>query len=44
MSEIMNPAGRPKVQEFEEGLLVTLKMLQINERTNKLGVGKISVL
>ena len=44
MSEIMNPAGRPKVQEFEEGLLVTLKMLQINERTNKLGVENLSLV
>lgn len=43
MADIMNPSIRPKVQEFENGLLVTLKMLQINEK-NKLSVENLSLL
>ncbi|MBP1637776.1 MAG: magnesium and cobalt transport protein CorA [Bacteroidetes bacterium] len=44
MSDIMNPSVRPKVQEFEEGIFVTLKMLQMNERTNKLAVENLCLI
>ena len=43
MSDIMNPMIRSKVQEFDHGLFVTLKMLQINEK-NKLAVENLSLL
>ena len=44
MSDILNPSVRPKVQEFEHGIFVTLKMLQMNERTNKLSVENLSLI
>jgi len=44
MSDILNPAVRPKVQEFEKGIFVTLKMLQINEHTNKLSVENLCLV
>lgn len=44
MSDIMNPAIRPKVQEFEQGIMVSLKMLQFNERTNKLSVENLCLV
>ncbi len=43
MADIMNPGIRPKVQEFEKGLFITLKMLQINEK-NKLSVENLSLI
>ena len=43
MSDIMNPLIRSKVQEFGEGLFITLKMLQINEK-NKLTVENLSLV
>ena len=43
MADIMNPLIRPKVQEFENGLFVTLKMLQINKE-NKLSAENLSLL
>lgn len=43
MADIMNPSIRPKVQEFENGLFITLKMLQINEK-HKLSVENLSLL
>lgn len=43
MSDIMNPSIRSKVQEFEQGLFITLKMLQINNK-NKLKVENLSLI
>jgi len=31
LSDVMNPSGRPKVQEFDNGIFATIKMLQYNE-------------
>ena len=43
MSDIMNPSIRSKVQEFEKGLFITLKMIQINEK-NKLAIENLSLV
>jgi len=31
LSDVMNPSGRPKVQEFDNGIFATIKMLQYND-------------
>ena len=44
MSDIMNPSVRPKVQEFDNGLFITLKMLQTNGRRKELTVESLSLI
>ncbi len=43
MADIMNPSIRPKVEEFENGLFVTLKMLQMNDK-HKISAENLSLL
>lgn len=42
IADIMNPSIRPKVQEFENGLFISLKMIQINDR--KLSIENLSLI
>lgn len=43
MSDIMNPSLRPTVREFENGLFVTLKMIEPNQLTGRLSVENLSL-
>lgn len=44
LSDIMNPSLRPKVQEFDNGIFATIKMLQYNESKDQLSVENLSLL
>ncbi len=44
ISDVMNPSLRPKVQEFDNGIFVTIKMLQYNEPINELSVENLSLI
>ncbi len=44
LSDIMNPAIRPKVQEFENGLFITIKMLQFKDSSRNLTVENLSLI
>lgn len=44
LSDVMNPSIRPKVEEFENGIFTTIKMLQYNEKTDTLTVENLSLI
>lgn len=44
LSDVMNPSLRPKVQEYENGIFITIKMLQYNETDDNLTVENLSVI
>lgn len=44
LSDVMNPSIRPKVEEFENGIFTTIKMLQYNEKTDTLSVENLSLI
>ncbi len=44
LSDIMNPSLRPKVQEFDDGLFITMKILRFDESTSQLSSENLSVI
>lgn len=44
LSDVMNPEARPKVQEFENGIFTTIKMLNYNEKTDTLTAENLSLI
>ncbi|MDD5185136.1 MAG: magnesium/cobalt transporter CorA [Paludibacter sp.] len=44
LSDVMNPSIRPKVQEFETGIFVTIKMLQYVENEDNLAIENLSLI
>jgi len=44
LSDVMNPSARPKMQEFENGIFVTIKMLQYDESHDNLNVENLSLI
>jgi len=44
LSDVMNPSARPKVQEFDNGIFTTIKMLQHNEQDDSLTVENLSII
>jgi len=44
LSDVMNPEARPKVQEIENGIFATIKMLKYNEKTDSLTVENLSLI
>jgi len=44
LSDVMNPSSRPKMQEFENGIFVTIKMLQYDEKEDNLTVENLSII
>ena len=44
LSDVMNPITRPKVLEFENGIFITIKMLQHNENEDNLTVENLSII
>ncbi len=44
LSDILNPSLRPKVQELDNGIFATIKMMQYNESKNVLSVENLSLI
>ena len=44
LSDVMNPSLRPKVQEIEIGIFVTIKMLQYREDKNQISIENLSLI
>jgi len=44
LSDVMNPSIRPKVQEFENGIFITIKMIQYNEQDQSSSVENLSII
>ena len=44
LSDILNPSLRPKVQEFDNGVFITLKMLQFKEEGRTISVENLSLI
>ncbi len=44
LSDVMNPSVRPKVQEFGEGVFITIKMLQYIDKTDVLNADNLSLI
>lgn len=44
LSDILNPSIRPKVQEFDNGIFITLKMLQFREDSREIVVENLCLI
>jgi magnesium transporter len=44
LSDVMNPATRPKVEELETGIFLTIKILQYDEKNENLSVENLSLI
>jgi magnesium transporter len=44
LSDILNPSLRPKYEMFENGLFITLKLLQFNEKADQMTVENLSLI
>jgi len=44
LSDILNPSLRSKLELFDDGLFVTLKLLQYNEKTEQVSVENLSLI
>lgn len=44
LSDVMNPAARPKVQELEYGIFASIKMLKYNEKIDNLSAENLSLI
>ena len=44
LSDVMNPSARPKMQEFDKGVFVAVKMVQYNEKEDILTVENLSII
>ncbi len=44
LSDVMNPLSPPKIQEFENGLFVTIKMMQYKETDDTLSVDNLCLI
>lgn len=44
LSDVMEPASRPRVEEFERGFFVTIKMMELNEKMDKVSVDNLSLV
>lgn len=44
LSDILNPSLRPKVQEFDNGVFITLKMLQFKDESRTISVENLSLI
>ncbi len=44
MSDVMNPSLRPTVREYEHGVFVTLKMLEVNKQSGRISAENLSLI
>ena len=44
LSDVMEPATRPQVEEFDNGLFVSIKMMQFNEGLHQVSIDNLSIV
>lgn len=44
LSDVMEPGTRPQMEEFDNGFFVSLKMMQLDEKTNLVTVDNLSLI
>ena len=44
LSDVMEPSTRPQVEEFENGVFISIKMLKFDEKSNKVSVDNLSLI
>lgn len=44
LSDVMEPGTRPQTEEFDNGLFVSIKMMQLDEKTNQVSVDNLSLV
>ncbi len=44
LSDVLEPSSRPQAEEFDDGLFVSLKMMEFNEKTNRVSVDNLSLV
>ena len=44
LSDVMQTGIRPQMEEFDNGLFISLKMMQIDEKTNLISIDNLSVM
>ena len=44
LSDVMQPGTRPQMEEFDNGLFISLKIMQIDEKTNLISIDNLSIV
>lgn len=44
LSDVMEPATRPQMEEFDNGLFVSLKIMQFNEKLHQVSIDNLSIV
>lgn len=44
LSDVMEPGTRPQMEEFDKGLFVSIKMMELNEGKNRVSVDNLSLV
>ncbi len=44
LSDILNPSLRPKIEVFDKGIFITLKLMQYQDKTEQVGVENLSLI
>lgn len=44
LSDVMQPGTRPQLEEFDNGLFISVKMMQLDEKTNMVSIDNLSLL
>ncbi|MDD4778294.1 MAG: magnesium/cobalt transporter CorA [Fermentimonas sp.] len=44
LSDVMEPVTRPQIEEFDEGLFVSIKMMQFDESMNQISIDNLSIV
>lgn len=44
LSDVMEPSSRPQAEEFDNGFFVSIKMMEFNEKKNRVSVDNLSLI
>ena len=44
LSDVMEPSSRPQAEEFDNGFFVSIKMMEFNEKKNRVSVANLSLI
>ena len=44
LSDVMEPATRPQLEEFDDGFFVSIKMMQFNEKSHQISIDNLSIV
>ena len=44
LSDVMEPSSRPQAEEFDNGFFVSIKMMEFNEKKNRMSVDNLSLI